>query len=63
MQMLFVCVQIIMVFWIILLLQVGALSVNFSRFQYRYVVINYIFYEKTIVGGWIELAVPVAAHY
>jgi len=54
---------IITVFWIILLLEAEELSVNFSRYQYRYVVINYIFYEKTIVGGWIELAVPVAAYY
>jgi hypothetical protein len=60
MQMLFVCVQIITIFWIILLLQAGALSVNFSRFQYRY---DYIFYEKTIVGGWTEIAAPVAANY
>ena len=54
---------IITVFWIILLLEAEELSVNFSRYQYQYVVINYIFYEKTIVGGWIELAVPVAAYY
>lgn len=51
--MLSVCVQIIMVFWIISLLKAGELSVNFSRFRYCCVVINYIFYEETIVGGWI----------